>query len=251
MIPSETICQQIIEFYTKTKIKVEDIIKMFHISPYDLYDIIGSHNIPRRGRLEWKPAAKEFNIGNKIYFWMVISAPFFKLRANKQRLRFVKCRCDCGYETDISVSELASGTKVSCGCKNATPVNLDEKLIKRRLYYRWVGMRRRCSNPKYKGYHIYGGKGIKVCEEWNNFENFEKWAHANGFQSHLALDRIDPNGNYEPSNCEWVTLSENTRRISTFRDKVINELKETNRLLKLTINDLEQELARCKLLIVN
>ena len=142
---------------------------MFHISPYDLYDIIGSHNIPRRGRLEWKPAAKEFNIGNKIYFWMVISAPFFKLRANKQRLRFVKCRCDCGYETDISVSELASGTKVSCGCKNATPVNLDEKLIKRRLYYRWVVMRIRCSNPKYKVYHIYGGKGIKVCEEWNNF----------------------------------------------------------------------------------
>ena len=67
-------------------------------------------------------------------------------------------------------------------------------------------MRRRCNNPSYIGYEYYGGRGIKVCDEWqNNFEAFYNWSIENNYSIGLTLDRIDVNKNYEPSNCRWVT----------------------------------------------
>ena len=75
-------------------------------------------------------------------------------------------------------------------------------------------MIQRCENPKRQQYSRYGGRGIKVCEEWHNYENFRKWALENGYKHPLKLDRIDNNGNYEPSNCRWVTNTENCRNKS-------------------------------------
>lgn len=75
-------------------------------------------------------------------------------------------------------------------------------------YNSYRSMMSRCYNPKTANYEIYGGRGIKVCEEWHNIENFEKWVEQSNFKKGLTLDRIDTNGNYEPSNCRWATKAE-------------------------------------------
>ncbi len=84
---------------------------------------------------------------------------------------------------------------------------------KTKLFYIWQNMKQRCSNKKNKTYQYYGKKGITVCKEWlNNFKVFKKWALENGYSEGLSIDRIDNDGNYEPSNCQWLTLAENTSK---------------------------------------
>ena len=78
-------------------------------------------------------------------------------------------------------------------------------------------MKSRCYNHKINGYAYYGGKGVVICDEWlNNVFDFIKWALDNGYQLGLSIDRIDPNKNYFPENCRWVTKSENSRNLQTF-----------------------------------
>ncbi|MBH0230769.1 hypothetical protein [Halobacillus yeomjeoni] len=69
-------------------------------------------------------------------------------------------------------------------------------------------MKQRCFNPKQKDYKNYGGRGIKVCDEWLDFINFYKWAMNNGYNEELTIERNDYNGNYEPKNCTWVTVQQ-------------------------------------------
>ena len=77
------------------------------------------------------------------------------------------------------------------------------------LYSRWSGIKRRCLNKNSPAYKNYGGRGIKICDEWkNSFESFCSWAITNGYKKELSIDRIDVDGNYEPSNCRWATLKE-------------------------------------------
>jgi hypothetical protein len=79
---------------------------------------------------------------------------------------------------------------------------------KTRLYSIWAGMKKRCTNKKANNYHLYGGRGIIFYKEWNNFEPFQRWALANGYNDSVLIDRRDVDGNYEPSNCRWLTLVE-------------------------------------------
>ena len=88
------------------------------------------------------------------------------------------------------------------------------RLRNTRLYSIWLTMRSRCNNPKTINYKYYGGKGIRVCEEWDSFVTFHNWAMRNGYSDNLTLDRVNPDGNYEPANCRWVSLPEQQRNRS-------------------------------------
>jgi hypothetical protein len=84
-------------------------------------------------------------------------------------------------------------------------------MSKSRLFRIWDNMNRRCSDYKATGWKHYGGRGITVCPEWLDFIPFMNWAMANGYTENLEIDRIDNDGNYEPSNCRWITRTENNR----------------------------------------
>lgn len=131
-----------------------------------------------------------------------------------------KCRCDCGNEKIVRARGLTSGHTRSCGCLASEYIK--EKLTTHgkchtRLHNIWKSMIERCTRKTHEAYHNYGGRGITICDEWKKFEPFYEWGIANGYDDKLTLDRIDVNGNYEPSNCKWSTYKEqgNNRRTNT------------------------------------
>jgi len=83
-----------------------------------------------------------------------------------------------------------------------------------RRYNIWNTMRQRCQNPNDAWWHYYGGKGITICDEWQIFENFEKWALTNGYADNLTIDRKDTSKGYSPNNCRWITNKEQQRNKS-------------------------------------
>lgn len=108
------------------------------------------------------------------------------------------------------------------------------RLIKGKTYYTkpwypsWHSMMDRCENPNVQNYGLYGGRGIRVCDEWHDIQEFEKWAEQTGYEPGLTLDRIDVNGDYCPNNCRWATRKEqaNNRRNTLY----ITFLGETHTL---------------------
>lgn len=122
------------------------------------------------------------------------------------------CICDCGKHTVVAAYQLVSSRTRSCGClrgeahfrKYTIP-----NLMKTRLFRIWCGMKQRCEDVNAINYRHYGGKGIKVCDEWrNNAQAFYEWAMANGYRDDLSIDRIDNSKGYSPDNCRWATMKE-------------------------------------------
>lgn len=125
------------------------------------------------------------------------------------------CRCACGAQTVVSGGNLRSGGIKSCGCligelnrKQKTTHGHSPKRKRSAEYTAWRGMYARCYNPKHKSFSDYGGRGITICQQWR--ESFEAFFADVGLRPDpkRSLDRIDPDGNYEPGNVRWATWSE-------------------------------------------
>jgi hypothetical protein len=141
---------------------------------------------------------------------------FGKLTVIKQGISNTKpknamwiCECDCGKIATVSSRWLRAGRIKSCGCYRSRRNGLSQS----NLYKIWNGMIFRCENKKSSRYNRYGGRGIGICESWrSNFQSFYDWGLSNGYEKGLTIDRINNDGNYEPSNCRFLTRGENSSR---------------------------------------
>lgn len=141
------------------------------------------------------------------------------------------CECSCGERNQITTttSNLITGNTKSCGCLAKESASRTGKAntihgdTDTRLYRIFRGMKDRCYNSKNKDYARYGGRGIKVCEEWlNDYITFKKWAISNGYQEDLTIERKDFDKDYCPENCEWISMSQQQRNKSSNRVMTYN-----------------------------
>lgn len=132
----------------------------------------------------------------------------------RNRRSYWRCRCDCGKEKIVRSDALISYKTISCGClkKKQDIINLhivnQHGLTHHPAYNIWFCMMNRCYSKSNTFYKDYGGRGISVCDEWHDVRNFCKWADDTGYEKPLTIERINVNGNYEPTNCTWITQAE-------------------------------------------
>ena len=132
------------------------------------------------------------------------------------------CKCGlCGSIVNVAGTSLKSGTSKNCTCIRKTGLHRTHGLSNHPLYRVWQRMKGCTSSPTHQDYKHYGERGIVVCEEWReDFGSFYEWAMTHGYQRGLTIERIDVDGNYEPSNCTWIPQSEqpkNSRRTRWYR----------------------------------
>lgn len=147
------------------------------------------------------------------------------------------CLCDCGNRKVVRGKSLTGGISQSCGCLQRELVG--DRARKHggfgtRLYAVWDSMRQRCLNENCHAFKNYGGRGIRICPEWEDFSVFREWAIAGGYDENadrgeLTLDRIDVNADYTPDNCRWSNMAEQT---SNRRSSIYLEYRGEKRTLK-------------------
>lgn len=152
----------------------------------------------------------------------------------KNKRTYCECICKCGNKIVTRKDALVNSRTISCGCLHkeksriiARKIFTTHGLRHSRLYGIWCGIKKRCLNTNCKSYKDYGGRGITICDEWKkDFKTFYDWSMANGYQEILSIDRIDVNGNYEPSNCRWS--DKKTQNRNTTQNKNITYNGETH-----------------------
>lgn len=125
-----------------------------------------------------------------------------------------ECQCECGNIHRTRSSGLLTGNVKSCGC-----LWIRHGWARTRLYRTWINLKVRCEDRKNKQYHNYGGRGITYHPSWEEFIPFRDWALAHGYTDELCIDRIDNDGGYEPSNCQWLTRSEHIKKTQLDRNR--------------------------------
>lgn len=171
----------------------------------------------------WKP----LDISNRRFGRLVAIKPIGK---NHKGCYIWLCKCDCGNETNVIVSDLTKGSTTSCGCYRneiSRKKLLKHGLYNTRIYEIWWGMVQRCKDKNNINYRNYGAKGITLCEEWERFMPFYEWAMANGYKDDLTIDRIDNSQGYYPENCRWTTVKEQANNRSTNVFYIVNGEKLT------------------------
>lgn len=151
-----------------------------------------------------------------------------------------KCLCECTGIKIVKSKNLIGGKTTHCGCVNKHETHGKSK---HRLYIIWMGMKARCKNPNSPDFINYGGRGIKVCDEWgNSFISFYNWAMNNEYEDDLSIDRINVDGDYEVNNCKWSTKSQqqNNKRNTLFIEidgitKSISDWSELYKINKKTL----------------
>lgn len=152
---------------------------------------------------------------------------YFRGKNVANRVAYWFAQCSCDKTILVTGNDLQTGKTKSCGClaeehkTNFVADHITHNLTNHRLYSIYSGIKNRCYNTKDNRYYSYGAKGIVVCDEWlNSFQSFFDWAICNGYSDSLSIDRINVNGNYEPSNCRWSTPVEQAR--NTSKNRLIN-----------------------------
>lgn len=153
-----------------------------------------------------------YDLANQRFGRLLALAPV-RIVKNSRAAWFWICKCDCGAARQVRASTLRNGASTSCGCRAASVTAERNRTHGRsgtRLHRIWKGMLTRCRNPEAKDYPRYGGRGIKVCERWNSFENFLADMGEPPTPKH-SIDRAENSGNYEKNNCEWATSQTQAR----------------------------------------
>ena len=156
--------------------------------------------------------------GDRLGRYIVLGSPFFVRSLQQKRRRrhaYLVCQCECGSVVAVNRCDLVSGHTVSCGCfgrERRAVARITHGFSSHHLYRIFRGMKDRCCKKEHKAYRNYGGRGIRICNEWlENPGLFIQWGIQNGWERKLQIDRIDNDGDYTPENCRFVTSRINNR----------------------------------------